>query len=64
MDPELSLFDWPSFADSAIALGAVGLTVEGEEDLEAALKLLRDRPEPSVVLDVRIDPGDVPEVPH
>ena len=64
MNPELSLFEWPSFADSAIALGAIGLTIEGADDLDDALKILANPPEESVVLDIRIGAGDVPEVPH
>ncbi len=64
MNPELSLFQWPSFADTANAVGAIGITVEGEADVEAAVKVLADLPEQSVVVDVRIGPGDIPEVPH
>jgi acetolactate synthase I/II/III large subunit len=64
IDPELSLFTWPSFADTAIALGAVGLTVEGEDDLPAALKALDDPAAGSVLIDIKIDAAAIPEVPH
>jgi acetolactate synthase-1/2/3 large subunit len=64
MDPRLSLFAWPSFADTASAVGAVGVTVEGESDLAEALKAIAEPVQRSVVIDMRIDPAAVPEVSH
>jgi acetolactate synthase I/II/III large subunit len=64
IDPGLSLFAWPSFADTATAIGATGVTVEGEDDLPAALKALADPLAGSILIDVKFDPADIPEVPH
>jgi acetolactate synthase I/II/III large subunit len=61
--PDLSLFDWPDFADVARSLGADGLTVEGLPDVGAALAAFESPTRP-VVIDVRIGPTDIPEVPH
>jgi acetolactate synthase-1/2/3 large subunit len=60
---DLSLFAWPSFAAVATALGADGLTVNTADDVMAAAEAVRT-PVRSVVIDVRIDAADVPEVPH
>jgi acetolactate synthase-1/2/3 large subunit len=64
LDPGLSLFEWPSFAVTAAAIGATGVTVEGEHDLPAALKALADPLAGSVLIDIRIDAAAIPEVPH
>ena len=63
LNPELSLFQWPDFAEVARALGADGLTVASVSDVAAAVAAC-DSPTRPVVIDVRIAPGDVPEVPH
>jgi acetolactate synthase-1/2/3 large subunit len=63
LDPELSLFQWPDFAEVARALGAEGLTVESVSDVAAAVAACHSPTRP-VVIDVRIAPGDIPEVPH
>jgi thiamine pyrophosphate-dependent acetolactate synthase large subunit-like protein len=63
LDPGLSLFHWPDFADVARALGAEGLTVASVSDVAAAVAAC-DSPARPVVIDVRIAPGEVPEVPH
>jgi thiamine pyrophosphate-dependent acetolactate synthase large subunit-like protein len=60
---DLSLFAWPSFAAVATALGADGVTVNTADDVMAAAEAVRT-PVRSVVIDVRIDAADVPEVPH
>lgn len=61
MDPGLSQFDWPSFAEVATALGGQGLYVQSQEDLEAALEAIgtRDRP---LLIELRLDPDDVPRM--
>ena len=63
LNPELSLFQWPDFAEVARALGAEGLTVVSVSDVAAAVAAC-DSPTRPVVIDVRIAPGDIPEVPH
>jgi thiamine pyrophosphate-dependent acetolactate synthase large subunit-like protein len=61
--PDLSLFHWPDFAEVARSLGAEGLTIESVSDVAAAVAAC-DSPTRPVVIDVRIMPGDIPEVPH
>jgi len=61
--PDLSLFDWPSFASVAVALGADGITVDSLDDLAAAVAVVRSA-DRSLVIDVRVAAADVPEVPH
>lgn len=63
LSPELSLFEWPDFAEVARALGAEGLAVTSVSDVAAAVAAC-DSPARPVVIDVRIAPGDIPEVPH
>lgn len=61
MDPGLSVFDWPSFADVATALGGQGIAVRGNADLalaEAAIAT-RDRP---LLIELVLDPNDVPRM--
>jgi thiamine pyrophosphate-dependent acetolactate synthase large subunit-like protein len=64
IDPDLSLFAWPSFADTAMALGVVGVTVESEHDLSAALNAVANAGARSIVIDLKINPAAIPEVPH
>lgn len=61
MDPSLSEFHWPSFAEVATSLGGQGIEVRSNEQLEAAIEALgsRDRP---VLIDLRLDPHDVPRM--
>jgi acetolactate synthase I/II/III large subunit len=63
VSPALSLFDWPSFASVAQAMGADGLTVSSVADVPAAVAAARARVCP-LVIDVLMDPGDIPEVAH
>lgn len=61
MDPGLSMFDWPSFAEVATALGGQGIAVRGNDDLaraEAAIAT-RDRP---LLIELVLDPNDVPRM--
>lgn len=55
LDPELSLNDWPDFADVAIAMGADGLTVRSNADLDILAKAIDTRRRPLLV-DVKLDP--------
>jgi thiamine pyrophosphate-dependent acetolactate synthase large subunit-like protein len=61
MDPGLSMFDWPSFADIATALGGHGVQVNSSEDLETAIQAIevRDRP---LLIELSLDPNDVPRM--
>jgi thiamine pyrophosphate-dependent acetolactate synthase large subunit-like protein len=63
LSPELSLFEWPDFAEVARALGAEGLAVTSVSDVAQAVAAC-DSPTRPVVIDVRVAPGDIPEVPH
>jgi thiamine pyrophosphate-dependent acetolactate synthase large subunit-like protein len=60
---DLSLFDWPDFADVARSLGAQGLTVDAMSDVATAVEAFGSPSRP-VVVDLRIAPEDIPEVPH
>jgi len=55
---EHSLFDWPDFAPVADALGGVGCTVRGLDDLAYAEKVVNERDRP-VLIDVKLDPATV-----
>jgi thiamine pyrophosphate-dependent acetolactate synthase large subunit-like protein len=61
MDPGLSQFDWPSFADVATALGGRGILITSGDELDAALPEIdtRDRP---LLIELRLDPHDVPRM--
>lgn len=61
MDPSLTEFHWPSFADVAISLGGEGAEVRSKDDLETALAGLAARKGP-FLLDLRLDPHDVPRM--
>jgi thiamine pyrophosphate-dependent acetolactate synthase large subunit-like protein len=63
LDPSLSLFDWPDFAEVARALGADGLTVDTVADVPAAIAAFQAPTRP-VVIDLRIGVADIPQVPH
>lgn len=58
MDPALSTFEWPEFADVANALGGTGHTVRNLSDLDVALKVIETRDRP-VLIDIKIDPDKV-----
>lgn len=60
---DLSLFSWPSFPAVAQAMGAQSHVIQTPDDLPAALEAVRANRH-TVVIDVRIGAGDVPEVPH
>lgn len=61
MDPSLTTFDWPSFAEVATSLGGVGIQVTTIEELEAALVSLDGVKVPSLV-ELKLDPNDVPRM--
>lgn len=61
MDPSLTEFHWPSFAEIATSLGGQGIEVHTNEELEAALAALKTRDGP-VLIELRLDPHDVPRM--
>lgn len=61
MDPSLTQFDWPSFAEVATSLGGRGFEVRTDEELETALAGLGARSGP-VLIELRLDPNDVPRM--
>jgi thiamine pyrophosphate-dependent acetolactate synthase large subunit-like protein len=63
MPPSLVEFDWPDLGQVAEALGGVGITVRNEEDLSAARKLVGERSRP-VLIELKLDPYQMPDVPH
>lgn len=61
MDPSLTEFHWPSFADIAKTLGGDGVEVHSKEQLEDALETLKNRQGPFLI-ELRLDPLDVPRM--
>lgn len=61
MDPGLTMFDWPSFAEVATALGGQGIAVRSEADLDAAIAAIPGRTKP-LLIELLLDPEDVPRM--
>lgn len=61
MDPGLTQFHWPSFADIATSLGGQGFEVRSQKDLDTALGALPNRTGP-VLIELNLDPNDVPRM--
>ena len=61
MDPSLTEFHWPSFAEIAKALGGDGMAVHSEAELDVALAALETRKGPFLI-ELRLDPHDVPRM--
>lgn len=61
MDPELTTFEWPSFAAVANALGGRGIEVRSDDQLEAAIDALNHRTGP-VLIELHLDPHAVPRM--
>ena len=61
MDPSLTEFDWPSFAEVATSLGGTGVEVTSAEDLDSAIAALSDRKGP-LLIELKLDPNDVPRM--
>ncbi|MGO4908839.1 thiamine pyrophosphate-binding protein [Pseudorhodobacter sp. W20_MBD10_FR17] len=59
MDPSLTEFTWPSFAEIATSLGGEGYEVRSNDQLEQALLALEKRTGPFLI-ELRLDPADVP----
>jgi thiamine pyrophosphate-dependent acetolactate synthase large subunit-like protein len=61
MDPSLTEFHWPSFAQVATSLGGQGYEVRSLEQLDAALAAMEGRKGP-VLIELHLDPHDVPRM--
>ena len=61
MDPSLAQFEWPSFANVATSLGGHGIEVSSIQQLETALKMIRERTKP-ILIELKLDPNDVPRM--
>lgn len=61
MDPSLSEFQWPSFADVATSLGGTGMQVRSNVELDQALAALETRKGP-MLIELVLDPNDVPRM--
>ena len=61
MDPGLSMFSWPSFAEVATSLGGQGIEVASPEDLELAMDAIGKRTKP-LLIELKLDPNDVPRM--
>lgn len=61
MDPSLTEFHWPSFAEVATSLGGQGIAVHNNDELEIAIAALDTRDGP-VLIELRLDPHDVPRM--
>jgi thiamine pyrophosphate-dependent acetolactate synthase large subunit-like protein len=63
LDPTISTFDWPSFANVANALGGIGYAPHTINELESVMADLphRDRP---VLIEIPLDPAVIPSPYH
>ncbi len=61
MDPGLSEFHWPSFAEVATALGGTGVEVRSIDDLNKAMEQVKTRSGP-MLIELKLDPNDVPRM--
>lgn len=61
MDPGLTQFVWPSFAEIGTALGGHGIQVCSENDLEEAIEAIKNRTKP-LLIELKLDPNDVPRM--
>jgi acetolactate synthase-1/2/3 large subunit len=60
LDPDITKFQWPEFAEVARSLGGQGLTVTCLEDFDSVRKAIANRQTP-ILVDVKIDPHTVPD---
>ena len=56
MSTALSEFTWPSFADMAVAMGGVGVTVRSLDELNRVPDVVAGRTAP-VLIEIRVDPA-------
>ena len=61
LDPSITEFDWPSFAEIAQSLGGEGVTVRTSDDLETAIAAISNRQGP-ILVELCLDPHNVPRM--
>ncbi|MGA1233229.1 MAG: thiamine pyrophosphate-dependent enzyme, partial [Lutimaribacter sp.] len=61
MDPSLTQFNWPSFAEMAVAMGGDGVIVRSAEDLEGAIEKIEGANRP-LLIELCLDPENVPRM--
>ena len=61
MDPGLSTFEWPSFAEVARGLGGRGVDLRSADDFDAVRTAIETRKGP-LLIDMHLDPFDVPRM--
>ena len=61
MDPSLTEFNWPSFAEMAVAMGGDGVIVRSAEDLESAIAKIDGATRP-LLIELCLDPENVPRM--
>ncbi len=61
MDPALTEFEWPCFADVSKSLGGQGVEVTSPAELEVAIKAIHARTGP-IIVDLKLDPNKVPRM--
>lgn len=61
MEPSLTEFDWPSFAEIAKAMGGQGVEVTSPAELETAIAAINARKGP-IIVDMKLDPNNVPRM--
>jgi len=63
IDPSISTFTWPELGPVATALGGRGFTAHNLDELDAALAAIAERDRP-VLIDIKLDPDQVPRPEH
>lgn len=61
MNPSLSQFEWPSFAEVAMALGGQGVLVDSDSKIKDAVEAIENRSGP-LLIELKLDPDDVPRM--
>ena len=61
MDPSLTEFDWPSFAEVAKSLGGHGVKVTSPKELENAIEEIHARKGP-IIVELKLDPNSMPRM--
>lgn len=62
LDPSLSMLNWPDFGPIAEALGGKGVTIRHRNDVATAIEAIGNRSQP-VLIDIKLDPDHVPQLP-
>lgn len=61
MDPSLTEFNWPSFAEVAKSLGGEGVEVTSPRELEVAIEAIHTRKGP-IIVELKLDSNNVPRM--